>query len=94
MATVYILHSDSIDKYYIGSCENLEQRIKEHLQGDFEKSFTKRAKDWKLYLKIEDLGYQQSRAIEQHIKNMKSKVYIENLAKYPELRNKLVLRYK
>jgi hypothetical protein len=30
MATFYILFSKSIDRYYIGSCLDLEKRISEH----------------------------------------------------------------
>ena len=33
-------------------------------------------------------------AIEKHIKNMKSKIYIQNLAKYPEMTQKLLLKLK
>jgi hypothetical protein len=30
MATFYILFSKSIDRYYVGSCLDLEKRISEH----------------------------------------------------------------
>jgi putative endonuclease len=31
------------------------------------------------------LSYSQARSVETHIKKMKSKIYIQNLKKYPEL---------
>jgi len=35
----------------------------------------------------------QALAIEKHIKSMKSKIYIENLKKYPEMVTKLLIKY-
>ncbi len=93
MAYVYILYSKSLNCHYIGSCENLKNRLFEHSNDTFENSFTSKTKDWVLILKIENLGYQQSRDVEKHIKRMKSKIFIENLNKYPELVEKLKTRY-
>jgi len=93
MAYIYILYSNSLDSHYIGSCKNLENRLFEHNNGTFENSFTSKAKDWVLLLEIENLGYQQARDVEKHIKRMKSKIFIENLMKYPELVEKLKARY-
>lgn len=93
MADVYILYSKTLHSHYIGSCKNLENRLLEHSNGTFENSFTTKAKDWVLLLGIENLGYQQARYIEKHIKRMKSKIFIENLKKYPELVEKLKTRY-
>ncbi|WP_405211544.1 GIY-YIG nuclease family protein [Dokdonia sp. Asnod2-E02] len=92
MATVYILYSKSIDRYYIGSCLDLEQRVQEHILNN--KGFTARAQDWKIFFKIENLEYQQARRIEKHIKNMKSKTYLVNLKKYNEITQKLIQKYK
>ncbi|WP_346429910.1 GIY-YIG nuclease family protein [Chryseobacterium indologenes] len=44
-ATVYLLYSESLDKYYIGySCEDLQERLREHPSNH--KGFTVKAKDW------------------------------------------------
>ena len=94
MATVYILYSQLLEKHYIGSCKDFEKRMKEHLNNLDSSSYTFRANDWKVVFKIEDLGYQQSRKIERHIKDMKSSVYIDNLSKYPEMAIKLIERFK
>ena len=93
MACVYILYSKSLDRNYIGSCKNLDERLVEHITGVFENSFTSKATDWVLFLKIENLEYNQARAIESHIKRMKSKIYIENMKNYPDLIEKLKVRY-
>ena len=93
MATVYILYSDSIDQYYTGSCKNLSERLEAHKNNKFTKGFTRRASDWKLFFEIDKLTYQQARGIERHIKRMKSKIYIKNLLTYPQVSEKLVLKY-
>ena len=93
MAIVYILFSNRLNQFYIGSCKDLPERITEHVKKIFAKSFTAKTDDWELYLSITDLGYQQARLIEMHIKKMKSTKYIKNLIKYPQLIEKLKERY-
>jgi putative endonuclease len=93
MAFVYILKSNSLDRYYIGSCLDLAARLQEHLAGIYQAAYTHKASDWVLLFSIEGLGYDQARKIEAHIKRMKSKKYIENLFKYPEMVRSLVERY-
>jgi len=90
MACVYILHSNSLDKYYVGSCLDLELRLKDHLSKKFTDGFTSKTNDWILYYSVSNLEYGQARKVEAHIKKMKSKKYIENLKKYPELSEKIV----
>ena len=94
MATTYILYSKKIDSYYTGLCLDLKSRLQEHINNKYEKSFTKKADDWIVFLKINNLEYSQARNIEKHIKKMKSKIYITNLIKYPEIIEKLTLKYK
>ena len=93
MATVYILYSPSIDRYYVGSCLNLEQRIEEHNQSLYESAYTKRATDWRLYYSEANLGYDQARKIERQIKLMKSRKYFKNLRKHPGIMEKLKEKY-
>ena len=93
MASVYILYSESKRKYYVGSCQNISERFDQHTSKFFNRSFTSIANDWINFLSIEGLSYRQARDIERHIKKMKSRVYIENLKKYPELVGKLRNRF-
>ena len=66
-----------MDKYYIGSTSNLQERLKKHLTNH--KGFTGHAKDWKLvYYEVfesKSLAYQR----EREVKNKKSRKYIEYL---------------
>jgi putative endonuclease len=94
MATLYILYSKKLNKYYTGSCNNLQERIKSHLNKTFENAYTLNSDDWLLFFSCDNLEYKQARNIESHIKKMKSKVYIENLVKYPEIIEGLKEKYK
>ena len=78
MFTVYILHSQTLDKYYIGfTSQSLEERIEKHLCDH--KGFTAKAKDWVVVF-IEVFG-EKSAAMkrEKEIKNWKSKVMIRKM---------------
>ena len=90
MAAVYILHSESKNRFYIGSCNNLIERLEQHRTKTFSSSFTSNNGDWELYYSIQNLDYNSARNIESHIKRMKSKEYIQNLKKYPEMTQKLI----
>jgi len=93
MAYVYILYSKNLNKYYIGSCLNLQERLEEHSLKKFPNCFTSKDNSWNLFFGIPNLEYKQARNIESHIKNMKSSKYIKNLAKYPEILEKLKEKY-
>ena len=93
MAFVYILYSSSLNKYYVGSCLDLDLRLEAHLSKKFVDGFTAKANDWKLYYSIKNLEYKQARKVETHIKKMRSKKYIENLKKYPEISEKIIKQY-
>jgi putative endonuclease len=93
MAAVYILYSQSLNKYYIGSCIEVTERLDQHLSKIFPGAFTMKANDWIICFSLINLSYDQARKIESHIKNMKSKKYIENLKRYPELSEKLIDLY-
>jgi putative endonuclease len=49
MATVYILYSQKINQYYIGSCLDLEKSLAEHLSVKMDVAYTKRSDDWDVY---------------------------------------------
>ena len=70
MFYVYILYSKIIDKYYIGSCQNIQDRLNDHLNS--RSKYTKIAKDW-------ELKHSEAYQREMKVKKMKSRKYIENL---------------
>jgi putative endonuclease len=93
MISCYILHSEKLDRFYIGATQDdLDERIKKHNSHFYNgQHFTKQASDWVLFLAITCSSFSQARAIENHIKRMKSKKYIDNLKRYPEIVEKLTL---
>ena len=94
MAAVYILFSAKLNKYYVGSCIEISERIADHLTKKYSDSYTSKANDWLLFYSIVNLEYKQARDIENHIKKMKSKTYIENLKKFEDISRKLIEQYK
>ncbi len=94
MAFVYILYSKSASQYYTGSGKDLGKRVEQHFIKEIAGAFTSKAEDWIIYLSIDDLEYKQARDIENHIKRMKSRKYIENLKEYPELVQKIKIQYQ
>ena len=92
MAFTYIIYSKSLDSFYVGACHNnLKQRINNHVNGFYGgKSYTHVVNDWELQFAFETKDYGHATRIERKIKSMKSKVYIKNLIKYPELQQKIV----
>jgi putative endonuclease len=65
-----------------------------HNKGEFGgKSFTHRADDWEIFLLINCDSIEQAVFVESRIKNMKSRNYIENLKKNPEMAEKILMEY-
>jgi putative endonuclease len=93
MASVYILFSKQLSRFYTGSCLEIEFRLGQHLEKIYKSSFSAKTDDWESFLTINNLEYRQARNIEQHIKKMKSTQYISNLKKYPELIEKLKIKH-
>ena len=90
---VYILFSKKVNSYYIGETSDLPNRLIWHNNREFQKVYTKIADDWELFFVINCNNSIQARKIEIHNKAMKSKIYIENLNRYPEISQKLLNKY-
>ncbi|WP_209332862.1 GIY-YIG nuclease family protein [Lunatimonas salinarum] len=93
---VYILYSNKLDRFYTGiTTLTVEERFSSHIQKRYGKlNFTQKADDWQIFWYLECSSFKQARNVELHIKKMKSKVYIQNLKKYPEIGCKLLSKYK
>jgi putative endonuclease len=79
----YIIYSQKLDKYYVGSSENFNERIVTH-NSDENENWSKVGRPWQEYLIIVCSTGRQARRIEKYIKKMKSRKYIEYLASDPE----------
>lgn len=73
---------------------DLNERLDEHLNKKYVNSYTSKVNDWILFYALNDLAHILSRNIEKHLKNMKSRGYVENLAKFPQLAEKLKVKFQ
>jgi putative endonuclease len=77
MHFAYILYSPSKNKYYIGSCQDIEERIRKHNTNH--SGFTGKTGDWMLKWKEQHLDKTSALKREKQIKNWKSRIMIEKL---------------
>jgi putative endonuclease len=89
----YILHSSTIDKFYIGETEDLELRTIQHNSAFFKNSYTSRASDWIIYISLRRRDRSHARQVELFIKKMKSKKFIVNLRDSVELQTDIINRF-
>lgn len=91
----YILFSSKLNKFYIGATSlNPELRLQEHNQIKFPDAYTRKGIPWEMFFVIECKSFNQAKAIEIHIKKMKSTRYLQNLKRYPEISENLLLKYR
>jgi putative endonuclease len=77
MYFVYIIYSATKDKYYVGECADVDERLRRHNTNH--KGFTGGTGDWKLvYCEIFDQK-EKALAREKQIKSWKSRKVIEKL---------------
>ncbi len=74
---VYILHSDSSDRYYIGPSEDPERRLKFH--NSIEKGFTSRYRPWRIVYQCEFENKELALHAERKAKKWKSRKMLERL---------------
>ena len=80
---VYILRSLKDKSYYVGSTDNLKDRIERHNQGRV--SYTKPRRPWTLVYSEEHQDRSSAAKREYEIKKRKSREFIEILIKSPQM---------
>jgi putative endonuclease len=80
MFYIYILHSKSSDKYYIGSTADVNRRLEEHNNPQVKTKYTAKHLPWeiKVYFECSD-SRGNCLIIERFIKNQKSRAFLEKL---------------
>lgn len=91
---VYILYSVKLDKFYIGTTNDVERRITEHNDSKYTKSYTVKGIPWKLYLTIKCHSSEHAYLIEKYIKARKSSEYIKKLSSDGRLISDLIKKFK
>ena len=74
---LYIIWSEKLEKYYIGSTVSLERRLAEHNSG--KANFTRKGIPWNMVYSEEFNTKMDAQKRERYIKRMKSRKYIESL---------------
>src|SRR5688500_4031806 len=87
----YIIYSLELDKFYVGETSDFDKRLEMHNRGF--STFTAKANDWVLYFIIPCANKSIALKLEAQIKSMKSRRYIENLQRFPEMSERMVIRY-
>ena len=73
----YILYSETRDRYYIGSCADLQIRLSRHNAGATPS--TKSGRPWKIVYHESFADRSNALKRENYLKRMKSRIYIEKL---------------
>ena len=71
----YIIYSEKIDRYYVGSCEDIVVRLQRHNQG--RNRSTKAGVPWKLKYTEKYNTRAEAVSREMEIKRKKSRIYID-----------------
>lgn len=80
MPFTYILHSASLDRFYVGHTDgDLQDRLRRHLSDH--KGFTGKAKDWQIVWFSEFPNKAEAYAEERRIKARKSRAFLLELMK-------------
>ena len=77
MAWVYILQSEVNNRFYIGSTDDLEQRLLEHNAGN--SGYTKFSRPFMIVFSQEYKTLSEARKIEYKLKSFKSRKIIEKI---------------
>ncbi|WP_111879867.1 GIY-YIG nuclease family protein [Aequorivita sp. CIP111184] len=85
MHYLYIIHSLTLDSYYVGESPDIHKRLKQHNEHYFKSNFTKAATDWKISLEYECANRSEALFLEKFIKKMKSRVFIEKVIDNPKI---------
>ena len=80
---VYILYSKKLNRYYIGTTDDLQKRFTEHNSAHYSDSFSVKGIPWEIFLEITCESSTQAYNLEKFIKRMKSRSFIERLKSNP-----------
>ena len=81
--SIYILHSESADKYYVGYSRDVQARLQDHNEGERPQQSTKytfKHRPWRLVCSFE-VGSSRGEAmkVEKYIKRQKSRRFLEKI---------------
>jgi putative endonuclease len=74
---VYILHSESLSKHYVGHAVDLDMRLRQHNSGT--SGYTKTGVPWKLVWSITCSNRSEAMKLERKIKKRGAKRFLEDI---------------
>jgi len=80
MFFVYIIRSNSFDKYYVGQTNDFDSRLKRHNDGY--EGFTKPYRPWEKVLVLEKSSRVEAMELENKLKNLSKQRLISFIKKY------------
>ena len=85
MHFLYIIYSNSTDRFYVGETINPSERIKQHNNHLFKGSYTKAADDGEIMLELKVENKEKALYLEGFIKRMKSLKFIQKVIDKPDI---------
>ena len=79
MYFIYIIYSKKLDRYYVGTTNDVLKRLCEHNSGFYNESFTVKGIPWELNLSFECESSQKAYGLENFLKRMKSRDFLEKI---------------
>jgi putative endonuclease len=92
MFFVYILFSKKLNRFYIGTTDDVERRLMEHNSRLYANSFTAKGIPWELTLSYSCQSSEIAYKLERFIKKMKSKKFIILLIDNEKIIDDIVLK--
>jgi len=90
MYFVYVIYSEKLNRFYTGTTDDLDHRIAQHNSAFYPNSFTSKGIPWELKVFFSFENNKTAIDAEKFIKRMKSKIFIENIIKKPELLTEII----
>ncbi len=90
MYFVYIIYSEKLKRFYIGTTNDLDKRIEQHNSSFFPNSYTSKGIPWILKVHFSFDNNSKAYFAERFIKRMKSKAFIEKTIKDPDLFKEII----
>ncbi|WJS96123.1 GIY-YIG nuclease family protein [Flavobacterium johnsoniae] len=94
MHYLYILYSNSSQKFYIGETKNIDERVFKHQNHFYSNSFTKIADDWEVVLTFSCSTKDDALYLESFIKRMKSKIFNNKIIANPSILEDILSKRK
>ncbi|MFS4454798.1 GIY-YIG nuclease family protein [Maribacter sp. 2304DJ31-5] len=93
MHFAYVIRSKIDNSFYIGRTSDLIARLEFHNSRTKNTGTTRSKIPWDYFYTLEVKDPKIAGKIEKHIKKMKSRTYIHNLRRYPEIARELIKKY-